>query len=63
MGGGGGGANVYYTPTCRAASGVQGGVILSVPTAAFPGSAPGATVTSNGGQTVITYTTSSIYIA
>jgi hypothetical protein len=57
-GGGGGGA----WPVGTAGAGGSGTVILAVPTAAYPGSAPGAAVStppSAPGMTVLTYTTPS----
>jgi hypothetical protein len=57
IGGGGGGAG---PPAPPGSVGTSGAVIISVPTASFPGFAPGATITTPAntpGQTILTYTT------
>jgi hypothetical protein len=58
--GGGGGANSANL------SGGPGVVILAIPTPRYPGSAPGATITTPPaapGYTVLTYTSSGTYLA
>ena len=59
-GGGGGGFNNFT----NAGSGGSGVIILAIPTPAYPGSAPGATVTTPPaapGKTVLTYNSSGIF--
>jgi hypothetical protein len=61
-GGGGGGQSAFG----QSGSGGSGVVILAVPTPKYPGSAPGATVTTPPaapGQTVLTFNSSGTYIA
>jgi hypothetical protein len=66
---GGGGGGRSQTPSPAATSGAAGGsgvVILAVPTPNYPGSAPGATVTTPPaapGMTVLTYNSSGTYTA
>ena len=70
--GGGGAGSGYSTPSPtsfasgNSGAGGSGVIILAVPTPAYPGSAPGATVTTPPaapGMTVITYTSSGTYTA
>jgi len=64
--GGGGGGTSYFTATQTNAAGGDGVVILAVPTPRYPGSAPGAAVTTPPaapGMTVLTYTSSGSYTA
>ena len=56
-GGGGGGTGQTYT----GGAGGSGIVILSVPTTYYSGAYANATVTSNGTNTILTYTTSGSY--
>ena len=63
--GGGGGGSSFVTPQTNAAGG-DGVVILAVPTPRYPGTAPGAAVTTPPaapGMTVLTYTSSGSYTA
>ena len=61
--GGGGGGGTFQSPGGGGGSGI---VILSIPTPRYPGSAPGATVTTPPaapGKTILTYTSSGTYTA
>jgi hypothetical protein len=60
-GGGGGGRGVNAPPT--GGSGGSGIVILSMATAQYPGSAPGANVTTSGANTIVTFNSSGTYTA
>jgi hypothetical protein len=62
--GNGGSGNNLNTPCSSRGHGGPGIVILSVPTAGYPGSAPGASVSTppaTPGQTVLSYTSSGVY--
>jgi hypothetical protein len=63
-GGGGGAGSGNTEPPGNGASGGSGVVIISVPTANYTGTVTGApTVTTNGGNTVIKFTSSGTYLA
>ena len=65
-GAGGGGGGWSPSPQNMGGAGYQGIILLAIPTPAYPGSAPGASVStppSAPGQTVLTYTTSGTYVA
>jgi hypothetical protein len=59
-GGGGGGTTNVNTD---AGSGGSGVVILSIATSNYPGSAPGATVTTSGANTILTFNSSGTFTA
>jgi len=62
--GNGGSGNNLYTPSSSRGHGGPGIVILSVPTAGYPGSAPGASVSTppaTPGQTILTFVSSGFY--
>jgi hypothetical protein len=62
-GGGGGGSPAFTNPGGSGGSGV---VILAIPTPSYPGSAPGATVSTPPaapGKTIVTFTNSGTYTA
>jgi hypothetical protein len=61
-GGGGGGTGFAGTIIGSGAAGGSGIVVISVPTANYSGQYSGATVTTNGSNTVLTFTTSGYYI-
>jgi hypothetical protein len=67
LGGGGGGGSSRNSPgpgpINNGASGGSGVVILSMATANYPGSAPGATVTTSGANTILTFNSSGTYTA